>query len=144
MCLSVYNLVVGQTEGMAGVDFAFYRNRAVYHTLLDSIRGMGQEEGKKALWAMMDAVRGAGLAMLNENQVGDDNEGGVYFDCESQLGFPRCFDIHTSCPSSAGKYVGDVPQEFSVCCGYSSPDSWANLRGRDVGLDPSLVPEVYE
>ncbi|OCH89411.1 Zn-dependent exopeptidase [Obba rivulosa] len=73
--------IKGQTEGMSGSDFAFYRNRAYYHTPLDSIAGMGPRNARKALWAMMDGVRGAGLALLNEDVAAeDDQRHGVYFD----------------------------------------------------------------
>lgn len=68
---------------MNGVDFAFYKNRAYYHTPRDSIPGMGRAEGKKALWAMLNGVRDAGLALLNEDALAGGNgkeEAGVYFD----------------------------------------------------------------
>ncbi|OBZ69777.1 Vacuolar membrane protease [Grifola frondosa] len=71
--------IKGQVAGMAGLDIAFYKNRAYYHTPQDSIPGMGTGQGRKALWAMMETVRGAGLSLLND----DDMEGGepaVYFD----------------------------------------------------------------
>ncbi|KAH8103501.1 hypothetical protein BXZ70DRAFT_926000 [Cristinia sonorae] len=83
--------IEGETAGMEGVDFAFFRNRALYHTLLDSIPGMGSAEGRKALWAMMDATKGASLAMLNDKHVDDPFDGGVYFDLygSALLAFPR-------------------------------------------------------
>ena len=65
---------------MSGLDFAFYMNRALYHTPLDSIPGMGSSAGKRSLWAMMDSVRGAGLAMLNSDAGEHDGDTGVYFD----------------------------------------------------------------
>lgn len=74
--------VEGVTKGMEGFDFAFYKNRAYYHTLRDSIPGMGQGEGRKALWAMMELTRGAGLRMLNDDEWGTDARPSVYFDRE--------------------------------------------------------------
>ena len=44
---------------------------------------MGRDEGKKALWAMMESVRGTGLAMLNEDKGIDGTDTGVYFDGKS-------------------------------------------------------------
>ena len=72
--------IPGEKAGMAGIDFAFYRNRAYYHTPFDSIPGMGRGEGRKALWAMMETVRGAGLELLNGTEIDDNGDTGVYFD----------------------------------------------------------------
>lgn len=72
--------IPGQKEGMAGVDVAFYKNRAYYHTPFDSIPGMGRDEGRKALWTMMESVRGAGLELLNGAEIDDNGDTGVYFD----------------------------------------------------------------
>ena len=72
--------VKGEVEGLQGFDFAFYKNRAYYHTARDSIAGMGQGEGRKALWAMMELVRGAGLSLLNDDQPANDSRQSVYFD----------------------------------------------------------------
>ena len=64
----------GLGGGMRGADVAFYQNRARYHTTEDSIRGMGREGSRRALWAMMEVVRGAGSALLGapENSLGED------------------------------------------------------------------------
>lgn len=71
----------GTLEPMAGLDIAFYKNRAYYHTPRDSIAGMGYNEGRKALWAMMESARGAGLALLNDDDTVSANaEPAVYFD----------------------------------------------------------------
>ncbi|GJE94757.1 Zn-dependent exopeptidase [Phanerochaete sordida] len=70
----------GEKDGMAGIDFAFYKNRAYYHTPFDSIPGMGRDEGRKALWAMMETIRGAGLELLNGPGIDDNGDTGVYFD----------------------------------------------------------------
>lgn len=80
---------------MRGADVAFYKNRARYHTPDDSIRGMGRDGARRALWALLEIVRGAGGALLNEDaekvgvgrgKVGDGDvmqqtEGAVYFEC---------------------------------------------------------------
>ncbi|KAI0090888.1 hypothetical protein BDY19DRAFT_938120 [Irpex rosettiformis] len=72
--------IQGEKEGMDGVDFAFYKNRAYYHTKFDSIPGMGHQEARKSLWGMMETARGAGSALLNDDTVHGDREPGVYFD----------------------------------------------------------------
>lgn len=77
--------VEGEAEGLHGFDFAFYKNRAYYHTPRDSISGMGQGEGRKALWAMMELVRGSALSLLNDDNSGEDNRASVYFDSESSV-----------------------------------------------------------
>lgn len=71
---------LGEKAGMEGLDMAFYKNRAVYHTLQDSIPGMGTGEARRALWAMMENVRGVGLSLLNDNKPDDGQDTGVYFD----------------------------------------------------------------
>lgn len=54
--------------GMEGLDFAFYKGRSVYHTRRDAIPGI--VGGERALWAMMEAARGAGSALVNESGTG--------------------------------------------------------------------------
>jgi hypothetical protein len=70
--------------GMEGIDFAFYQGRSKYHTKLDSIPGA--RGAKRSLWVMMGTLRGAGMAMLNEDRthVGELNDpiAPVYFDRE--------------------------------------------------------------
>ena len=73
-------MTLGKKTGLTGIDFAFYTNRAFYHTPLDSIPGMGRDEGRKSLWAMMESTRGAGLEMLNGDAGTGDGDTGVYFD----------------------------------------------------------------
>ena len=57
--------IVGKIPGMEGLDLAFYKHRAYYHTPRDSIPFMGYRDAKRALWAMLDGVRDAGAALLN-------------------------------------------------------------------------------
>lgn len=76
------SFVTGEKGGMSGLDFAFYKNRAYYHTSFDSIPGMGRNEGRKALWALMETTRGAGLALLNDDEAHDSHDNGVYFDSQ--------------------------------------------------------------
>ena len=67
---------------MQGLDVAFYKNRAFYHSLRDLIPGMGYGEGKKTLWAMLETAWGAGLALLNDDATAnDDHSLGIYFNC---------------------------------------------------------------
>ncbi|THH20498.1 hypothetical protein EW146_g874 [Bondarzewia mesenterica] len=77
----------GPGGGMRGADVAFYRRRSRYHTPGDTVRGMGRDGARKALWAMIEVVHGAGGALLNAERgdlhrnVGVDEKGGaVYFE----------------------------------------------------------------
>jgi len=85
---------------MEGIDFAFYQGRSKYHTKLDSIPGAGG--AKRSLWAMMEAVRGAGMAMLNEDRIhvgSDQPVAPVYFDRELSEHFPsfvQCLNLNCS------------------------------------------------
>ncbi|OSC97539.1 hypothetical protein PYCCODRAFT_1419229 [Trametes coccinea BRFM310] len=72
--------VKGEVDGLQGFDFAFYKNRAYYHTLRDSIPGMGHGEARKALWAMLETVAGSGVALLNDDESGSDARPPIYFD----------------------------------------------------------------
>ena len=78
---------LGEKKGLSGLDIAFYKNRALYHTLFDSIPGMGRGEARRSLWIMLDTVRGVGTSLLNEDHVDDGGDRGVYFDCKYV--FPR-------------------------------------------------------
>ena len=70
----------GVREPMQGLDVAFYKNRAFYHSPRDSIPGMGHGEGRKALWSMMELVRGSALSLLNDDDSHEDHRPSVYFD----------------------------------------------------------------
>lgn len=48
---------------MDGVDLAFYKNRALYHTKFDSLTYA--EGGRRSLQAMIEAVRYGGMEMLD-------------------------------------------------------------------------------
>ncbi|KAF9075515.1 hypothetical protein BDP27DRAFT_1415298 [Rhodocollybia butyracea] len=65
---------------MRGLDFAFYRGRAKYHTKFDSIPDT--EGGNKALWAMMQPSWAAGVALANDDvtSMPSVNKQAVYFD----------------------------------------------------------------
>ncbi|KZT22447.1 hypothetical protein NEOLEDRAFT_1180857 [Neolentinus lepideus HHB14362 ss-1] len=68
---------VYQAAGLEGGDLAFYKGRSRYHTRWDAVPTT--EGGRRALWAMMEAVRGAGLALLNDGvgaRVGKSGRGG--------------------------------------------------------------------
>lgn len=78
---TVYEYGLGDGPGMEGIDFAFYQGRSSYHTKYDSIPGA--KGGRKALWAMMDSTRAAGLELLNRDDVNDSKspvDAPVYFD----------------------------------------------------------------
>jgi hypothetical protein len=64
---------------MEGLDLAFYKGRSKYHTKYDSIP---QTDGQvRSLWSMMEAARGAGLALVNDDETHGEKGGlPVYFD----------------------------------------------------------------
>lgn len=78
-------VLVGEKDDLSGLDIAFYKNRALYHTLFDSISGMGHGEAQRSLWVMLDTVRGVGTSLLNEHYADDGGDRGVYFDCKSSI-----------------------------------------------------------
>lgn len=65
---------------MQGLDFAFYKGRSMYHTKYDAIPFL--RGGIRALWSMMEAVNGAGRALLDEEKEIPSGDV-VYFDRES-------------------------------------------------------------
>lgn len=98
-----YSVYSSMTPGgrMRGADVAFYKHRSRYHTPDDSVRGMGRDGARRALWQMMETMKGAGWALVQEdaNKVGmgqgkvangevmQQTEGAVYFECTLPL---RC------------------------------------------------------
>lgn len=75
---------------MEGLDFAFYKKRAFYHTPYDVVPHLNG--GERAISAMLDTCLGAGNALLNNRKIefgtgGPDSVLGgrenvpVYFDC---------------------------------------------------------------
>jgi hypothetical protein len=81
----------GAGGGMRGADVAFYQHRARYHTPEDSIRAMGREGSRRALWASMEIVRGAGAALLDApaGALGED----VVGDAEPSTFFERTLSL---------------------------------------------------
>ncbi|KAJ8488101.1 hypothetical protein ONZ45_g14086 [Pleurotus djamor] len=63
---------------MEGLDLAFYKGRSKYHTKYDSIPFTNG--GKDSLWSMMEAARGAGAALANDESSRPKFEKPVYFD----------------------------------------------------------------
>ena len=75
---------------MDGVDLAFYKNRALYHTKFDSLTYA--EGGRRSLQAMIEAVRYGGMEMLNAPVAHrEGRKDSVYFD-----GTPRSGSLHCS------------------------------------------------
>ncbi|TFK39821.1 hypothetical protein BDQ12DRAFT_681281 [Crucibulum laeve] len=72
--------VYTQRANMEGLDLAFYKGRSKYHTKYDAIPFT--EGHEKSLWSMMEASRGAGLALVNDERKEENRKGGipVYFD----------------------------------------------------------------
>ena len=68
--------------GIPGLDLAFYRRRAVYHTKDDSVPTLG---GQAALWNMLESAYCTGRALADDGNLDqwsmDDKA--VYFDCRS-------------------------------------------------------------
>lgn len=75
-------VVYTQGSHMQGLDLAFYKGRSKYHTKLDAIPYTDGHE--KSLWSMMQAARGAGVALLNDQKAHDPDRyiPAVYFDRE--------------------------------------------------------------
>jgi len=74
---------------MDGVDLAFYKNRALYHTKFDSLTYA--EGGRRSLQAMIEAVRYGGLEMLDAPITPrDGRKDPVYFDGASRIGSLYC------------------------------------------------------
>lgn len=65
---------------MSGLDLAFYRGRSKYHTKFDAIPHTVGE--KAALWAMMEAAKGSGTALLEDTGAmhSKSSSQSVYFD----------------------------------------------------------------
>jgi hypothetical protein len=73
----------GPGGGMQGADVAFYRSRSQYHTMDDTIRGMGPEGARRSLWSLMELLRFVGENILNpraETTPSDRTESAVYFE----------------------------------------------------------------
>jgi Peptidase family M28 len=73
----------GPGGGMQGADIAFYRSRSRYHTMGDTIRGMGDGGAMRSLWALMELLRFVGNTILNTKTGGslsDESERAVYFE----------------------------------------------------------------
>jgi hypothetical protein len=72
----------GLGGGMQGADVAFYHARSRYHTMDDTIRGMGYDGAQRSLWALMELLRTVGNSILNnQSESGaDEKEKAVYFE----------------------------------------------------------------
>lgn len=69
---------------MDGIDLAFYKNRALYHTKFDSLTYA--EGGRRSLQAMIQAVRYGGLEMLDAPVAPrQGRKDPVYFDGPSRF-----------------------------------------------------------
>jgi hypothetical protein len=55
---------------MDGVDLAFYKNRALYHTRFDTLEYA--EGGAKALQAMIETIKSGGLGLLSAQRNSND------------------------------------------------------------------------
>ncbi|KAN0137858.1 hypothetical protein V8E53_004342 [Lactarius tabidus] len=74
---------VGLGGGMQGADIAFYTGRSRYHTMDDSIRGMGEGGAEKSLWSLLELLHSVSDNILNsmsDRIVSDEKEKAVYFE----------------------------------------------------------------
>lgn len=74
---------VGSGGGMQGADIAFYTGRSRYHTMDDSIRGMGDGGAQKSLWSLLELLHSVSDNILNSTSeliVSDEKERAVYFE----------------------------------------------------------------
>lgn len=77
---------------MDGIDLAFYKNRALYHTQFDSLTYA--EGGRRSLQAMIEAVRYGGLEMLDAPiSSREGRKDPVYFDGPSQFASLHCSHV---------------------------------------------------
>lgn len=76
--------VYTKAADMQGLDLAFYKGRSRYHTKYDAVPYTDGHQ--QSLWAMMEAARGAGNALLNDSKTHDPDRyvPAVYFDCMYQ------------------------------------------------------------
>jgi hypothetical protein len=68
---------------MQGADIAFYTGRSRYHTMDDSIRGMGEGGAEKSLWSLLELLHSVSDNILNsmsDRIVSDEKEKAVYFE----------------------------------------------------------------
>ena len=73
---------------MQGADIAFYTGRSRYHTMDDSIRGMGDGGAQKSLWSLLELLHSVSNSILNstsDHVVNDEKERAVYFERRSFL-----------------------------------------------------------
>ena len=68
---------VYQTDGMKGLDLAFYKRRCFYHTQKDSIPSL---RSTNSLWIMMESALMSGIALTENIPVEGIDEPAVYFD----------------------------------------------------------------
>ena len=83
-CSAITSPHTHHLSAMDGVDLAFYKNRALYHTKFDSLTYA--EGGRRSLQAMIETVRFGGLEMLDAPITSrQGRKDPVYFDGPSQL-----------------------------------------------------------
>ncbi|KAH8981758.1 hypothetical protein EDB86DRAFT_416246 [Lactarius hatsudake] len=74
---------VGPGGGMQGADIAFYTGRSRYHTMDDTIRGMGDGGAQKSLWSLLELLHTVSDSILNgrsDKIDSSENERAVYFE----------------------------------------------------------------
>ncbi|KAI9441833.1 hypothetical protein H4582DRAFT_1420677 [Lactarius indigo] len=74
---------VGPGGGMQGADIAFYTGRSRYHTMEDTIRGMGDGGAQKSLWSLLELLHSASDSILNGRSghiANGEKERAVYFE----------------------------------------------------------------
>jgi hypothetical protein len=69
---------------MQGANIAFCTGRSRYHTMDDSIRGMGDGGAQRSLWSLMELLRSVSDSILNSESdyiASDEKERAVHFEC---------------------------------------------------------------
>ncbi|KAH9018391.1 hypothetical protein EDB85DRAFT_1873820 [Lactarius pseudohatsudake] len=74
---------VGRRGGMQGADIAFYTGRSRYHTMDETIRGMGDGGAQKSLWSLLELLHSVSDKILNGRSdpiSNGEREKAVYFE----------------------------------------------------------------
>ena len=99
----IYNHISYISIEMDGVDLAFYKNRALYHTKFDSLTYA--EGGRRSLQAMIEAVRYGGLKMLDASATSrEGRKDPIYFDGSSGLASILCSTSNSNQILVFGRY----------------------------------------
>ncbi|KAH9018783.1 hypothetical protein EDB83DRAFT_2528347 [Lactarius deliciosus] len=74
---------VDRGGGMQGADIAFYTGRSRYHTMDETIRGMGDGGAQKSLWSLLELLHSVSDSILNGRSdpiSNSEHDKAVYFE----------------------------------------------------------------